>query len=205
MAMTTLARTLQKNSLAIYAALIVAFIALLYLSPAEATLGNVVKLVYAHGAAERVSMYAYLLGGGLGLVALAIKNASLARWAQAVAETAIVFWLAQFIISAPAQVLAWGAFTLDEPRVSGALWILALTILVYLVARWVGENGWMALAAIANAVIVMTVLRGEIDILHPVDPIIGSDSMAIKLFYAAIVLVAGILAVQCARDRAASI
>jgi hypothetical protein len=205
MAMTTVARTLQKNSLAIYAALIVAFIALLYLSPAEATLGNVVKLVYAHGAAERVSMYAYLLGGGLGLVALAIKSASLARWAQAVAETAIVFWLAQFVISAPAQVLAWGAFTLDEPRVSGALWILALTILVYLVARWVGENGWMALAAIANAVIVMTVLRGEIDILHPVDPIIGSDSMAIKLFYAAIVLVVGILAVQCARDRAASI
>ena len=203
--MTTFTRTPQKNSLVVYVALFVTLIVLLYISPAEATLGNIVKIVYAHGAAERISMYAYLLGGGLGLVALAIKNASLARWAQAVAETAIIFWFAQFVISAPAQVLAWGAFTIDEPRVSGALWILALTILVYLVARWVGENGWMALAAVANSVIVMIVLRGEIDILHPVDPIIGSDSMAIKLFYAAIVLAAGILAAQFARDRAASI
>jgi hypothetical protein len=200
--MTTLARTLQKHSLTIYAALFVALIALLYLSPAEATLGNVVKIVYAHGAAERVSMYAYLLAGGLGLVALAIRHAPLARWAQAIAETAIVFWLAQFVISAPAQVLAWGSFTFNEPRVSGALWILALTVLVYLVARWVGENGWMALAAVANAVIFTVVLRGEIDILHPVDPIIGSDSVAIKIFYAAIVLVTGVIAAQFARERA---
>ena len=200
--MTALTRTLQKTSLPIYAALFIALGALLVFSPAEATLGNVVKIVYAHGAAERVSMYAYLLGSGLGLVTLAIKSASLARWAQAVAETAIVFWLAQIVISAPAQVLAWGAFTLDEPRVSSALWVLALTILVYLVARWIGENGWMALAAVVNAVIVTIVLRGAINILHPVDPIVGSDSIAIKIFYAAIVLVTGTIALQFARDRA---
>ena len=202
--MTALTRTLQKTSLPIYTALLVALAALLYLSPAEATLGNVVKIVYAHGAAERVSMYAYLLAGGLGLVALGIKSASLAQWTQAATETAIVFWLAQIVISALAQVLAWGAFTLDEPRVSSALWVLALTTLVYLVARWVGENGWMALTAVANAVIVIIVLRGAINILHPVDPIVGSDSMAIKIFYAAIVLVTGVIAVQFARDRAGS-
>ena len=202
--MTALTRTLQKTSLPIYTALLVALAALLYLSPAEATLGNVVKIVYAHGAAERVSMYAYLLAGGLGLVALGIKSASLAQWTQAATETAIVFWLAQIVISAPAQVLAWGAFTLDEPRVAGALWILALTALVYLVARWIGEPGWIALAAIANAVIVVVVLRGAINILHPVDPITGSDSMAIQAFYAAIVLVTGALALQFARDCAAA-
>ena len=201
--MTTFARTLQKNNLTIYGALLVADAALLILSPAEATLGNVVKIVYAHGAAERVSMYAYLLAGALGLAALAIKNASAARWTRALAQTAIVFWLAQFVISAPAQVLAWGAFTFNEPRVAGALWILALTALVYGVAVWVHEPGWFSLAAVANAAIVMVVLRGEINILHPIDPIIGSDSITIKAFYAAIVLVTGALAVQFARDRAA--
>ena len=201
--MTTLTRSLQKTSLTIYAALFLALVALLIVSPAEATLGNVVKIVYAHGAAERVSMYAYLLAGALGLVALATRNETVARWTRASAETAIVFWLAQFVISAPAQVLAWGAFSFDEPRVAGAVWILALTALVYLVARWVGEPGWMPLAAIANAVIFIVVLRGEIDILHPIDPIIGSDSIAIKAFYAAIVLVTGALALQFARDRAA--
>jgi hypothetical protein len=201
--MTTLDRTMQKNSLTIYAVLILADAALLIFSPAEATLGNVVKIIYAHGAAERVSMYAYLIGGALGLATLAIRNASMAQWTRAVVETAIIFWLAQFVISAPAQILAWGAFTLDEPRVAGAVWILALTVLVYGAALWVNESGWMALAAVANAVIVTLVLRGEINILHPVDPILGSDSIAIKAFYAAIVIVTGALAVQFARDRAA--
>ncbi|HEX7594103.1 MAG TPA: hypothetical protein VF429_08015 [Anaerolineae bacterium] len=224
--MTTLARTLQKNSLPIYAALFVALAALLVFSPAEATLGNVVKIVYAHGAAERVSTYAYLLAGALGLVALSLRalfakqspirdleiassqttllamTESVAHWTRAVAETAILFWLAQFVISAPAQVLAWGAFTFDEPRVASAVWILALTGLVYLVARWIDEPGWLAFAAIANAVIVILVLRGAINILHPVDPIVGSDSIAIKVFYAAIVLVTGAIALQFARDRA---
>ncbi len=202
--MTTLTRALQQNTWTIYAALFAALAALLIFSPAEATLGNVVKIVYAHGAAERVSVYAYLLAGALGLVSLALAHASLARWTRAFAETAIVFWLAQFVISAPAQVLAWGAFTFDEPRVASALWILALTALVYLVALWVREPGWMSLAAIANAVIVIMVLHGAINILHPIDPIVGSDSLAIKVFYAAIVLITGALALQFTRDRAAA-
>jgi hypothetical protein len=232
--MTTLARTLQQNSWTIYAALFAALAALLVFSPAEATLGNVVKIVYAHGAAERVSTYAYLLAGALGLVHLSLRGATqseqseskgatkqsptdnleiasrkplamtetLARWTRAVAETAILFWLAQFVISAPAQVLAWGAFTFDEPRVASAVWILALTGLVYLVARWIDEPGWLPFAAVANATIVILVLHGAINILHPVDPIVGSDSIAIKVFYAAIVLVTGAIALQFARDRA---
>ena len=200
--MATLTRTLQQNSWLIYAALFVVLAVLLVLSPAEAILGNVVKIVYAHGAVERVATYAYLLAGGLGVAYLALKRESLARWTQAIAETAIVFWLAQFVISAPAQVLAWGAFTLSEPRVASALVILIATALVYVVARWLGDPTWMSFAVIANAAIFVIVLRGAINILHPVDPIVGSDSPAIKIFYAAIVMVMGLLAAQFARDRA---
>jgi hypothetical protein len=200
--MATLTRTLQQNSWLIYAALFVVIAGLLVLSPAEATLGNVVKIVYAHGAAERVATYAYLTAGGLGVTYLALKRASVASWTQAVAETAIIFWLAQFVISAPAQILAWGAFTLSEPRVASALVVLVATALVYVVARWLGDQTWMSLAAIANAAILVIVLRGAINILHPVDPIVGSDSPAIKIFYAAIVIVTGLLAAQFARDRA---
>ena len=80
--MTTLTRTLQQNSLTINAALFLLLIALLVLSPAEATLGNAVKIVYEHGAAERVSEYAYLLAGGLGLVQLALNRAGIERWTR---------------------------------------------------------------------------------------------------------------------------
>jgi hypothetical protein len=185
--------------LTINAGLLGTLLVLLLLSPAEATLGNVVKIVYAHGAAERISAYAYLIAGGLGLVQLALNRPGLALWTRATTETAIVFWLAQFLISLPAQILAWGALTWNEPRVIGAVWILVLTGLVYAVALWIGDTSWMALAATANAAIVLVVLRGSINILHPLNPIIGSDSAGIKMAYAAIVLVTGTLAFQLAR------
>ncbi|MDE3089517.1 MAG: hypothetical protein KGJ80_09055 [Chloroflexota bacterium] len=200
--MSALTRALQQNSWTIYVALFAALAALLALSPAEATLGNVVKIVYAHGAAERVSTYAFLIAGALGLVQFALKNLSMTRWTRAVMETAIVFWLAQLVISAPAQMLAWGGITLSEPRVASVLWVLLLTALVYVVARWIGEPQWFAFAAIANTAILLIVLRGGINILHPVDPIIDSDSLAIKIFYAGIVIVTGALALQLARDLA---
>lgn len=217
--MATLTRTFEKNTWLIYAALLLALIVLLAISPAEATLGNVVKIVYAHGAAERIAAYAYVLAGGLSLVhwlvSLRVKHGNpatlplrgsaqdvTARWARAIAETAIVFWLAQFVISAPAQVLAWGAFDFSEPRVASALWILVLTILVYIIARWIGEPIWMSIAAVANAAIFLIVLKGAVNILHPGNAIIASDSLAIKGFYAAIVVTMGLLAFQFARDRA---
>lgn len=199
--MATLTRTLERNNLLIYAALLLILIGLFILAPAEATLGNIVKIVYAHGAAERVATYAYVIAGGLGIASLILKRDALVSWTQALTETALVFWLAQIAISIPAQMLAWGGITLSEPRVAGALWILGLTTLVYLTARWIGEAGWMALAAIANMIILIIVLRGAINILHPLDPILGSTSLAIKGFYAAIVLTMGLLAVQLVRDR----
>jgi hypothetical protein len=218
--MTTLTRTLQNNWL-IYIALLLTLLALLALSPAEATLGNVVKIVYAHGAAQRIATYAYLIAGGLGIIALSLRAAkrrgnlqstsgiasrrlamTFENWTQAVTETAIVFWFAHILISVPAQVLAWGALTLDEPRVASALWILAFTALVYIVARWIGEASWLSMAAIVNTVILFIVLRGAVNILHPIDPIIASDSLTIKGFYAAIVVTMGLLAFQLARNRA---
>lgn len=211
--MATFTRTLQQKNWLIYAALLLALAALLALAPAEARLGNVVKIVYAHGAAERIAVYAYLLAGGLGIVYLAARafiaarlpianrQSLLSTWTRAVAEIALLFWLAQIVISAPAQILAWGAFTLTEPRVASALVVLVATALVYAVARWLGDPTWFALAAIANAVILIVVLRGALNILHPVDPIVGSDSPTIKIFYAAIVVVMGLLAAQLARDR----
>ncbi len=178
---------------------------LLVLSPSEATLGNVVKIVYLHGSLERVSTYAYLAAAILGLAYLVLRRSSLAAWTQAMAEVAIGLWLAEFIISLPAQWLAWGGITLDEPRVNGALWILALTLVIYIVARWIGDKLWIAFAAIANALVLYLVLRGEVNILHPLNPITGSDSPEIKIFYAVIVLTVAAAAVVIAWYRAGQI
>lgn len=223
MAMATVTRALEKNTWLVYGGLLVLLGTLLVLSPAEATLGNVVKIVYAHGAAQRVALYAYLIAGGLGIVSLSLRGALFAtkqsptanaeiasqktlamteRWSRALMESAIAFWLIQFVVSLPAQILAWGAITWSEPRVQSALWVLVFTALVYIVAIWIGDARWTSIAAIANAAIALILLRGAANILHPIDPILGSDSIAIKGFYLAIVLTIGALAFQFARDRA---
>ena len=186
----------------IYIALAILLLALLTLAPAEAMLGNVVKLVYAHGAAMRVALYAYLIAGALGLAQLVLRRDTLARWTRATIETALFFWLLHFVVSLPAQVLAWGGISWSEPRVVSAIWILALTLFILGVAVWMGDPRWMAIAGIANSAIAMILMRRAINVLHPIDPILGSDSIAIKGFYLAIVLTTGILAFQFARDRA---
>jgi hypothetical protein len=116
-----------------------------------------------------------------------------------------VFWALQFLVSLPAQVLAWGSLVWNEPRVVGAKWILGLSVFVYAVALWLREASWMALAACAAAAMALIVLRGAINVLHPLSPIIGSDSMSIKLFYGAIVIAVGGLAFEFAHLRAAQL
>ncbi len=177
---------------------------LLVLSPAEATLGNVVKLVYLHGAAERISTYAYFFAGICGVVQFVPGRGGLVRWTRALSETAIAFWIMQILISLPAQVLAWGGLMWNEPRVLSALWILALTMLVYFVARWLTDSAWYAIAAVANAAIVLVVLRSGINFLHPLNPIVASESVSIKLFYVAIVAVMGAFALSLSSYRASS-
>lgn len=201
--MATLTQTLQKNTWLIYAALFLALAVLVIFSPAEATLGNVVKIVYVHGATERVAAYAYLIAAALGIAYLVTKRNALVAWTRAFAETAILFWLLHFLISIPAQVMAWGGITLNEPRVASALWILVMTILVYIVARWIAEPIWMAFAAIANAVIFLIILKGAVNILHPGSAIFSSDSDVMKIFYVGIVMVCGAIAIQVTRDLTA--
>lgn len=92
----------------IYVALFLLLAVLVVLSPAEATLGQVVKIVYLHGALERVAVWAFLAAGVSGLAQAIRKSARLAAWTQAAMEAAIVLWIAHYVVSLPAQILAWG-------------------------------------------------------------------------------------------------
>lgn len=183
-----LAATTQKYRLGLCAASIAALAALLVFSPSEATLGSVVKLVYLHGALERVAAWAFAAAGLSGLVLLLARRPSLAPWTQALCETAILFWLAHFAVSVPAQIMAWGGINWREPRVVDALWIAAISAVIYVVALWIAKPVWWGLSGMASAVTLLVVLNGAVNVLHPLSPILTSDSAAIKLFYGGIVL-----------------
>lgn len=200
--MARLTETLELHHRTTYVALFVILGGLLALSPAEATLGNVVKFVYLHGALERVAVLAYFAAGAVGIAHLVLKRAVFARWSHALALTALILWFGQFLISLPAQILAWGAIVWNEPRVVGAIAITALTGSLYVVAQWIQDARWVSLSAVANAVVVGIILGSAVNVVHPPNAILASNSIEMKLFYAAIVLVIGVLALQFAQDRA---
>lgn len=200
--MTLQTRLERTNRRWLYGGLLLALAVLLWLSPAEATLGNVVKIVYLHGALQRVAVLAYLVAGALGLAQFIWTRAPLVYWTQAAMEIALLLWIGHFVVSLPAQVLAWGGITLNEPRVASALWIMVGTLAVYGIARWMHQPLWLAVAAILNAVVVLVILRGAINVLHPFNPIFGSDSPAIIGFYLAITFVITVLALLMVHDRA---
>lgn len=200
--MTQFARFERTNRWALYGGLLLALAALLWLSPAEATLGNTVKIVYLHGALQRVAVLMYLVAGALGIAQFVWKRAPLACWTQAAMEMAIGLWIGHFVVSLPAQVLAWGGITLSEPRVVSALWIMVGTCAVYAIARWMHQPVWLGIAALLNALVVLVILRGAVNVLHPFNPIFGSDSPAIIGFYLAITFVVTLLAFLMVYDRA---
>ncbi len=200
--MARLTETLELHHRTTYVALFVILGGLLALSPAEATLGNVVKFVYLHGALKRVAVLAYFAAGAVGIAHLVLKRAVFARWSHALALTALILWFGQFLISLPAQILAWGAIVWNEPRVVGAIAITALTGSLYVVAQWIQDARWVSLSAVANAVVVGIILGSAVNVVHPPNAILASNSIEMKLFYAAIVLVIGVLALQFAQDRA---
>ncbi len=200
--MAVLARLDKMNRWGLYGGLLLLLAALLWLSPAEATLGNVVKIVYLHGALQRVAVLSYLVAGALGIAQMIWSRRPIVYWTQAAMEMALLLWVAHFVVSLPAQVLAWGGIAWGEPRVASALWIMVGTIVVYAIARWMHQPMWIALAAALNALVVLVILRGAINVLHPFNPIFGSDSPAIIGYYLAITFVVTLLAALGIYDRA---
>jgi len=176
-----------------------ALAALLILSPSEKTLGDVVKLVYLHGALVRTGLLAFTAAGILGLAALVGRRQSTARWSEAAGHTALVVWTVYVLSSMVVTYLAWGvAIAWGEPRVRASAHIFlaaaAFWVLSYIIQD---RRVTAALNAILGA-LAWALVRSAGVIIHPVDPIGGSASVAIKAFYAGIVACVILLAAELA-------
>jgi len=172
---------------------------LLILSPSEKTLGDVVKLVYLHGALVRTGLLAFTAAGILGLAALVDRRESTARWSEAVGHTALVVWTVYVLSSMVVTYLAWGvAIAWSEPRVRASAHIFLAAVAFWVLASIIQDRrATAALNAILGA-LAWALVRNAGVIIHPVDPIGGSASVAIKAFYAGIVACVILLAAELA-------
>ena len=179
----------------IAAAVLLAVLALLvWLSPAEAQLGNLIKIIYLHGALARVGIYAILLAGVLGLVFLVRPRPALLHWSNAVQVAGLIAFITHFALSVIPTHETWGMWiAFDEPRTQMSLQIIGVGIIVVLVRRLVDDD---RLSGLANALLgaAVLLLNARTGILrHPANAIGDSTSSSIQLFYLGIVLICAAL------------
>jgi hypothetical protein len=163
---------------------------LLWLSPAEQTLGQVVKLAYLHGALVRTAMLIFAASLPVNLAAAVKGPGGWSTWGKALAWTAIIVWLAHTLFSMVTTYAAWGVFIAwDEPRTRFTFSLAAIAVIIAGVAHMVGNARFSALALAVLAGLTLGLLPGLDIVQHPLDPIGSSPSGTIHAFYAAILVV----------------
>lgn len=162
---------------------------LLLFSPAEQTLGGKIRLVYFHVTISMAGLISIYVAGGLGLGYLAAGKKSLGRWSAELGQWAVAVWFVGVILSIVAMQVVWGGLFWTEP-----LTVAALTVLVLGAGKeYLVRGGSLRLKALANvgfALAVLLVRSNMTRVMHPINPITASDSLAIKLFPTLMLLVA---------------
>lgn len=165
------------------------------LSPAESRLGNVVKLVYVHGALVWTGLLAFTVAGLLGLVALVVRRPTWYRSTQAAGLAALLVWGVYAVSAMAVTALTWGQLVAwNEPRVRATGFILLAAIVLFLVARLVDQADFTAAVNLLMGVVPWVLVRQADAIRHPVNPIGGSGSTTIQGFYLLIVVTVALLA-----------
>jgi heme exporter protein C len=157
---------------------------ILLLMPAERTIGQVIKIVYLHGALSRAGMTGFIAAGALGFAYLLRRQQVLAWWSQALLASGWGFWTAHFIVSMPATRLTWGPWVAwGEPRVTMTLQVIVAGLLVILVS-WLLKEPRLATAAALLFAVAFTLLAARTGVFrHPLDPIGASPSTLLRLVY----------------------
>lgn len=182
--------------------LLVLLVVWIVLAPSESRLGSVVKLVFVHGSLVWAGLLAFTLAGVLGLVALAVRHlwGTLApaakrhalvwyRGTEAASLGALIIWVATVISSMAVTGLTWGQLIAwNEPRVQATGLILVAGVVLFVVARLVASHDFTAILSVLMGIVPWILVQQAGVIRHPVDPIGGSESTSIQLFYGLILL-----------------
>lgn len=169
-----------------------------FFSPVEKTLGAGARMIYLHGAWVWVALGCFLAAAAIGAVALITRRDKLHRWSRAVGRTGLTFWIAFFPLSLYLMQANWNGLYLDEPRWR-VPFSFAITGLLLQIGLSVQKPSWSSAANVAFAIALFAGLNGMDYILHPVSPVLDSDSLSIKLFFGGLIAILALLAWQAAR------
>ena len=161
----------------------ITFVAIVFLAPAEKTLGETIRFVYVHVALTRAGMYGFYIAGLLGVVIALSGRARLSDWTGLIAWVAFGLFLAGGVASLFAQQRSWGGMLLAEPRNRTTLSVLAVGVIVLIVAGW---TPWIRLRGLLYAGLagyVAWIIPRTPLVLHPANAAESSTSPAIRLAF----------------------
>lgn len=184
------------------AVMLVLLVVWVVLAPSESRLGNLVKLVFVHGALVWTGLLAFSIAGALGLLSLVLSHlvGSVApalrlsapvwyRGTEAAGLGALIIWLATVVSSMAVTGLTWGQLVAwNEPRVQATGLILLAALALLIVARLVANRDFTAIVGVLMGIVPWILVQRAGVIRHPVDPIGESQSAAIQIFYLLILL-----------------
>lgn len=167
---------------------IVLIAAVTVFGPQERTLGENLRLVVLHGAWVWTGKLVFAAAAAAGLFGLIWPRAFWSKLSLALGRTGLLFWLTYLPMSLIVQMQNWGGIFWDEPR-----WRIPFTFgvvgLLLQLGLWIINHPRLTnLSNLAFGVALWWQLGGITNILHPDSPIAGSSSMAIQLFFLALML-----------------
>jgi len=179
---------------------------LLWLAPAERTLGDIAKLVYVHGALVRTAILLFAISLPVNIVVIASNSRSWASWGIGLGWVAAGVWWLHALFSPIPTYAAWGiAVAWYEPRTRFTFVLAGLALVVVVVEQLVRNRRFSAavMALLAGLTLYLT---PQLDLVqHPLDPIGSSSAAAIRVSYTALLLASaamgGVLTVWAATIR----
>jgi hypothetical protein len=162
-------------------AIVIAAAILIWWMPAERTLGQGVKVVYAHVGLTQAGTIGLYLAGLLGLAVALLARNDLDAWMQIAGRVGLGFYAAGFGVSLLAQAISWGGIAWREPRVAVALNVLAAAAIVQIVGSWLRRPRVRGVLNLALAGVITWAGWRTPNVLHPGDAIGSSPSLALRL------------------------
>lgn len=156
----------------------------LWLIPPEQTLGNVIKVIFLHGALVRVALLTFAAAGMLSAAFLLSQRRALYVWAMAAQKGAVLIWIVYALTSMVSTWLSWGEWIAwDEPRVRASVHVLWFSIACLLLVLWMGNRYLSAAVNLLVTIVTWALIQGASIIRHPFDPIGSSGSNIYQLLY----------------------
>ncbi|MGE5222433.1 MAG: hypothetical protein ACM3PY_08350 [Omnitrophica WOR_2 bacterium] len=151
-------------------------------APTERVLGADARLVYLHGAWVWTALFGILAAALTGLAGLILRRESLHAWSRALGRAGLLLWITFLPLSLVVMQTSWNGLFLAEPR-----WRLSLAFAAAGLALQIGisllQPIWASISNLGFASLLLWILQGTANVMHPPAPILNSHSMRIQLSF----------------------